>query len=345
MELFRKISTRGHTVLLTTHTLEQIDLADRIIFVDRGRVLYQGAPNGLLPAFGVKSVPEIYDKSRNGTLTVNGVAPGGESDTPVWSGHDTPLPFVKPRAVQAPSPLRQYGALLVRYTKILLRDLRNLSLLVLQVPLICLLLALVYRPGADYLPISFYFCIVVSAIWVGGVNGIREIAREWEIIERDVRAGLRISAYAGAKLTVFGLLSIVQSLLFAVLLRVCFVHFELRPEAVALLAAATVGGTVFGLAISTLSPRVSVAVSWLPVLFIPQVFFSGILVPFDRMTAPGEWLSWATIARPVFSLFKKVYVLNQSAWSGVEWGALAVLNVVLCILILVGLRMHDLKRR
>jgi hypothetical protein len=293
-----------------------------------------------MAAFGVNTVAEIYDKARTGTLAPQGKRHGSTDEQSSWNGHDTPLPFVKPVPLKAPSPLRLYSALMSRYTRILSRDSKSLALLVLQVPLVVLLLASVYRPGADFLPISFYFCIAVSSIWIGGVNGIREIAREWEVLERDVRAGLRLVSYAMAKLSVFGMLSLVQAVLFAGLLRLSFVHFDLQAATVALLAAGTLGGTILGLAISSISPRVSVAVSWLPILFIPQVFFSGILIPFDRMTAVGEWLSWATVARPLFSLFKRVYMLGQSAWTPVEWCALAVLDAVLCILILIGLHIH-----
>jgi hypothetical protein len=79
------------------------------------------------------------------------------------------------------------------------------------------------------------------------------------------------------------------------------------------------------------------AVSFLPIVFIPQIFFSGILMPFDEMPAPGVILSYATVARPVFSMFKKMCFFDQSLWILPDWLDLSLLCTGLIILFFGGI--------
>jgi len=71
--------------------------------------------------------------------------------------------------------------------------------MLLQAPIIALVLAFTFKPEAGYFPISFYFCLSISAIWMGGMNSIREIAREWPVMEREFRIGLSPSIYVLSK--------------------------------------------------------------------------------------------------------------------------------------------------
>ncbi|MBN1130033.1 MAG: hypothetical protein JXA71_13665, partial [Chitinispirillaceae bacterium] len=84
---------------------------------------------------------------------------------------------------------------------------------------------------------------------------------------------------------------------------------------------------------SACSGTVGRAVTALPVIFIPQIFFSGILIPFDRMTGMGRALSSLTVARPVFSLFKHVCLLEQPLFENPSWADLCFLNLGLIILV------------
>jgi ABC transport system ATP-binding/permease protein len=350
MALFRKICDEGHTVVLTTHALESVELCDSILFVNKGRIQYQGRPAEILRSLGLKSPADLYERSkrdsREGTAAV--VRQGDTSRTtrgvPTSGGKAGELPLVRVRRPFVRSTLAQVSMLVVRYFRIFSRDVRNLIIVFAQVPLICALLACVFTWDATFLPIPFYFCIAISAIWVGGVNAVREIARERELVRREYRAGLSLVAYALSKLAVFGTLSLVQSLLFGVLLNVVYGRSCSGWQVLLLLTVATTGGMLVGLGISSLCATVTRAVSWLPIVFIPQIFFSGILVPFDRMPGAGEALSYATVSRPVFSLLKRSCVLELSLWSRQDWLSLAFLFTALIILVLCGLRWSVARR-
>jgi hypothetical protein len=152
-----------------------------------------------------------------------------------------------------------------------------------------------------------------------------------------VRAGVSLWAYGAAKITVFVVMAAVQGVLFGLCLELLFKNFSLQPGSALLLGAGSSGGALLGLAISAVSHKVNRAISWLPILFIPQIFFSGILIPFDRMSALGRILSRATIARPLFSLFKKSCVLDLPLWPDREWGWFFVLAAVLIIFLFMGI--------
>jgi hypothetical protein len=228
--------------------------------------------------------------------------------------------------------------LIERYFKISLRDTRNLMLMLFQAPLIALVLSCTFKPGDDYFPVSFYFCLSISAIWMGGMNSIREIAREWTVIEREFRVGLSSAVYIASKIVVFGAISVFQALLFGCCIRLLFVDFAFTFGIGLLLATACMSGTILGLCISVFSKNVNMAISWLPIVFIPQIFFSGILVPFDEMSGLGRAVSHLTIARPLFSMFKKMCFLDQSIWVLSEWRALFFLCTGLIILMIAGMR-------
>jgi hypothetical protein len=217
------------------------------------------------------------------------------------------------------------------------RDVKNLVLVLLQAPLIALLLACVFRPGTDFFPLSFYFAVTISVIWIGGVNSVREVAREWPLVFREYRAGLSPGAYLAAKVIVFSVLSIVQALLFGGFLAAFFRHFRADAVVLLLLAAGSVGGALVGLCVSSLSAGVNRAISLLPVVLIPQIFFAGALVPFDRMPRVGRLFSRLTVSRPIFSLLKRTQLLELSVWHAEEWIALSLLFAVLTILAASGL--------
>jgi hypothetical protein len=110
-------------------------------------------------------------------------------------------------------------------------------------------------------------------------------------------------------------------------------------------AAACVAGAAMGLCISAFSTTVGRAISWLPVIFFPQLVLSGMVIPFDRMPDVGTWLSQATIARHVFWLLKKSSVLEQPLIVPDDFMPLFYLWVGLIILTIAGIFLHRRSRR
>ncbi len=334
MQLFRRISDRGHTMLMTTHTLEQIDFCDRLIFLHRGQVVFSGQPSELESFFGTRALADVYERAAKGALPPI-QSPGEEAD-PVR----IPLPAAAPRQhkPRTISFVRQCVMLFSRYATIMRRDRRNLLLLWLQAPLIAFFLGFVFKTDAQYLPLSFFFCVTISAIWVSGINAAQEIAREWLLLDREYRVGLSLPAYLCAKAAITVFSALVQALLFWAFLGMVFRTFPFTKDTLVLTAAGTISGGILGLCISACSGTVGRAITVLPILFIPQIFFSGILIPFDRMSDIGRLLSYLTVSRPVFSLFKHTCLLNQPLYESSSWPGLCFLNLGLIILCTIAVR-------
>jgi ABC-type multidrug transport system ATPase subunit len=332
MQLFRRIGDRGHTLLMTTHTLEQIESCDRLIFMHRGRVVFSGQPSELEPFFGTRTLADVYERVGQGTCPP---LPSPENEADIAP---PPLPESRRRKPRTISFVKQCAMLVSRYTRIMRRDRRTGALLLLQAPLIAVFLGFVFTGGSQFLPASFFFCVTISAIWMSGVNAAVEIAREWLLLDREFRVGLSLPAYLCAKAAVVFASALVQALLFWLFLGALFSNFPLSPDVLLLVAAGTVSGAVLGLCISACSGTVGRAVTALPIIFIPQIFFSGILIPFDRMTDMGRALSYCTVSRPVFSLFKHTCLLELPLFENPVWADLFFLNIGLIILLAIVVR-------
>jgi len=334
MQLFRRIGDRGHTLLMTTHTLEQIEFCDRLIFMHRGQVVFSGQPSELEPFFGTRTLADVYERVAKGGLPPL-PSPGAEADLMLLPAPAAPVKSRKPRTI---SFVKQYAMLVSRYAAIMRRDRRNLMLLFLQAPLIAAFLGFVFKSDAQYLPLSFFFCVTISAVWMSGVNAAQEIAREWLLLDREFRVGLSLPAYLCARAVVTAFSALLQALLFWFFLGVLFKTFPFTKDTLLLVAAGTVSGALLGLCISACSGTVGRAITALPIIFIPQIFFSGILIPFDRMSDIGRLLSYLTVSRPVFNLFKHTCLLDQPLFENPSWTGLCFLNLGLIILLTMAVR-------
>jgi ABC transport system ATP-binding/permease protein len=347
MSLFRAICDKGHTILLTTHTLEQIDLCNRVFFVSSGSLVFSGTPQEMRTTFGSSNLSEVYEKARAVRVGPETAVGTGRSQTGIRktsggrAGSERDIKLYKPKTV---SFIKQLLLLTWRYCKVCVRDVRTLLLMLLQAPLIALLLSFVFESGSTFLPLTFYFCISISVIWMGGMNSVREISREWPLIEREFRIGLSPSAYLISKCIVFCCLAVVQALIFGGCLHALFLNFCFTEQNATLLCAACASGSLLGLCISGMSRNVNMAISFLPIIFIPQIFFSGILMPFDEMPAFGRIFSHLTISRPVFSMFKKMSFFDQTLWHLDDWKGLFLLSIGLIILLFASIRYRHFIR-
>jgi ABC-type multidrug transport system ATPase subunit/pSer/pThr/pTyr-binding forkhead associated (FHA) protein len=333
MTLFRTICDKGHTLLLTTHTLEHINSCDRILFMNKGKLAFSGSPSEIMRRYDITSLSEVYEKER---LKPHAHKPASEG-RPNAENPSQRLPrrFYRPQRI---SFFLQLRLLVFRYFKISFRDSKNLLLMFLQAPLIAFMLMVTFSPGMIFFPVAFYFCLSTATVWMGGMNSIREIAREWKVIDREFRIGVSPIVYTASKIVVFSTIAVLQALVFGLCLRLFFSGFVLSFSIMLLLSTACCTGTILGLCISVFSKNVNMAISWLPIIFIPQIFFSGILMPFDEMSGLGRIVSHLTITRPVFSMFKKTCLLNQSPLHCPEWFALLFLSAGLILLMVLGIK-------
>src|SRR5256884_6536520 len=126
------------------------------------------------------------------------------------------------------------------------------------------------------------FIMAFAAVMFGCINGTREIVKEEPVYRRERTVNLGIMPYMFSKIVVLGILCLLQSavLVIIVALRAPFDHSTFLPPLVEMyisLALTSLAGLMLGLAISALAPNNDRATSFIPIILIPQVIFSGII--------------------------------------------------------------------
>jgi len=351
MRLFRRICDRGHTLILITHTLEQLELCDRLVYLQAGHVLFSGALRDICYRFNVTSLAQIYERMDADTPGGVGVDDdaGRRDDAAETGAYRHQIQSMDPPRRKWASALRhplrsalffarQSCVLTARYAKVYVRDRRNMLVLMAQTPLITLLLGLVYKTSIMQFPASFYFCLTVTGIWVGGLDAVREVAAELPLLAREAKCGMNRLAYVVARIATAAALSAVQALLFTASAVLIFRNLDFSMELLVLLFASILSGNVLGLAVSVCSGGVGRAISTLPIVLIPQIFFSGVLVQFEYMAELGRQISHLTVSRPVFSMMKWVFMLDSTLFPRREWMELFLLCLGLITIFWIALR-------
>ncbi|MEO6887890.1 MAG: ATP-binding cassette domain-containing protein [Ktedonobacteraceae bacterium] len=140
--------------------------------------------------------------------------------------------------------------------------------------------AILPNSGADAQ--TLLFIMGFAAVLFGCINGAREIVKERPIYQRERMVNVGLVPYLFSKLAVLGVLSLLQSalLVFLVNLKAPLQQGIIFPPALEIyisMALTALAGLMLGLTISALAPNTDRAMSFVPLILIPQVIFSGIL--------------------------------------------------------------------
>jgi ABC-type multidrug transport system ATPase subunit/pSer/pThr/pTyr-binding forkhead associated (FHA) protein len=323
VRLLRRLADAGRTILLTIHQPgpEVFRLLDNVVVVARdagkpqpGRLVYFG------PAYpdAVRFFNPTTAAKGSTDLSPDEVLRGlAKQPTETWLSHYRASTYYKeyvedragkrPAGAGTTAAIRprpeaawsQWWVLVCRCTAIKVKDVWNTAVLLGQAPLIALLIVIVYgrqlqQPVGPATPPDrlaeitgalgqAIFLMVLSALWFGCTNAVREIVGEWAVYRRERMVGLRLVPYVASKCTVLGALCVVQCLmLMGVIHWGCGLRAAWGAGAVLLLLVALVGVAI-GLTISALARTSEVAIALLPLVLLPMIIFAGVLHPIDQM--------------------------------------------------------------
>lgn len=236
MHLLKSLSDTGKTVIMVTHTVQNIDLCDRVVCMGKGGLLcYSGPPEEAKRYFGKKNFTNIYDDLNNDSERMadqwlNRTLHYDEEETIV--SHET-IPKQKRRLRRM---IRQFGVITTRYAEIMKNSTSRLVMLTVMPVLLTLLVCLAFQADAGlstklgltaatfmkrksfpflvaqdtYSLVTAFSC---AAFWTGIFNSIQEISKERSIYEREKFTGLASAPYVMSKFVILSILSLVQSLL------------------------------------------------------------------------------------------------------------------------------------
>lgn len=227
-------------------------------------------------------------------------------------------------------------------------------------------------PGTDAQKVLFIMAF--ATVLFGCINGAREIVKETAIYKRERAVNLGIMPYMFSKIVVLGLLCLFQS---AILVLVVNVGEPLQQgvflapllENYITLALTSLAGLMVGLTISAIAPNNDRAISFVPIILIPQVIFSGAIIPLkDWVTQilatvfPTRWAMAAlgtsiglhadkvggdklfgtdnTYHSTLFSIYSQSDALHRLLLS---WGALGAIIVVLAVIVGIALKRKDVR--
>jgi ABC-type multidrug transport system ATPase subunit len=182
MQLFMRLAGQDRAVLVATHATTSLDLCDEVIVLQDGQTAYRGGSSGarayVTAVAAEQRAASDVAPSSGADLETGGGSMGAEAQ----SIRSRVAPTA-PVAVSRPFRL-ELAVLAGRYLRTLVRDRRTLALLVLQAPVIGLLIAIVFHPGAlgaSASPIGaveLVFLVMTGAIWLGVASAVREVVKE-----------------------------------------------------------------------------------------------------------------------------------------------------------------------
>jgi len=239
MEWMRSLAhDHGKTVVIVTHATNHLHLCDSVIFLHDGHLVYHGPYPSLLEAHGVESVADLFGLYQTGQYEL--IPRTGDAGADEIPGETAPLLL---RTQRPPSGFWQFPTLLRRQAVLFWRDKGQLWLqiaLVLTFPAVVAVFALHGLPQVRnlnlaletnvvltledslfYLKELFHAASLISGLamfqvilltLMGANNGAREIAKEKDILEKELRAGLSATAYVAVKFLQLLVLSGLQAL-------------------------------------------------------------------------------------------------------------------------------------
>ncbi len=306
----RRLADRSATVVFTTHSTDDLEQCDRVVFMTRGgRVAFVGALDEAFDHFEVASITELYARLADSDTAAEFGLPALRDPEPVVTNGGVARRELSRRPVA--NGFTQWSVLTRRTLELLVRNRLTLSILLGSPALVVAMFAVLFRSGAfdvdDPSPSSMVmigFWVVFAAFFFGLTYGLLQVVTERTILRRELFVGLRPAAYVASKVTIlapFLLLVIVATL---AVLR-AFDRLPARPlptyisiGATLLLCALAALG--LGLLTSALVHSPAQATLALPMLCFPAVLFSGAILPVNLMATVGAGFSAAIPSRWAF---------------------------------------------
>ena len=220
METLRKLADNGQTVVLVTHSVDNLDFCDNVILLaSGGKVAYAGPSSTVFSKLGKKSWAEVFRFLATPDALLLATPKHEDSISTEIKDHHV---LARKQGI-----FKQIATLSQRYLRVIASDRFYLALLTL-IPVVIGAIAYaagskygfgsgtVTRTGFDYNPFAqaTILVLILGSIFVGLSTGVQEIVKENAIRKREQSVGIRASSYVVSKFLVLGLIVILQIVVF-----------------------------------------------------------------------------------------------------------------------------------
>ena len=302
MVTLRQLADKGTTTIVVTHSVQSVELCDLVlVLAPGGRLAFIGPPSKVSLHFRCPDLASVFH--------LLGTRQRAEwelefAQTTSYLKFGAPAP-ISAAAPETPLPTRSFPAdlrvMLVRYVRSLIGDRRRLILLLAQAPVLGAILAAVlfrnaFVEGSGQATRQYLLATVLAMSWLGGSNSVREIVQERDVFRREMAVGVSATAFVVSRWIVLSVATAVQAI---VLHLVASSRQQndigqgalLRAGQIELILALIGVGVVsvgIGLLISALVTDTPRALTLLPLVIIPTLLLSGLVVPTSGRTGVQE---------------------------------------------------------
>lgn len=331
----KQLAFLGHTIILTTHSYEALEIADKILVLHQGQQAFFGSPKEAYNYFASDD-PETILTNLNDETATQWKTTQQQRIAPMRSTSAVealvPSYFPKTRL----SPVFFYKLSIT--AKQWFRDKGKFLTLLLQPLIIGFLFSQIFSNLTSLWIVAF--AIILSANWLSLSLSIREIVQEKEILQAEFRKGVPILPTILAKALLPTVVAFVQTLIVYLFVGFRTLNWPSPPQLLLVILLMVLPPVAVGLAVSSLTKNAGQANAMLPLLIIPQVALAGALVPLDQMQAIGRALSTV-----IWSRYNQASLLNLllERKDAIENTILA-LSITLCFYIVVAIKLNCSKK-
>ncbi|TWE09436.1 FHA domain-containing protein [Rudaeicoccus suwonensis] len=238
MQTLRQLADGGRTVGVITHSVANLNVCDKVLLLaPGGKVAYFGPPGEILSFFGATDFADVFN-----TVTADPDAAQRRFRESPMESEQVEGPLSAPRREAPPleKPPRQQSipsqlsTLARRHVRVILAD-KGYSIFMIALPIALALVAMLV-PGSYGLkqqpaigmgpgqvrfhttePLMLLVFLVIGSVFMGTAATIRELVGERAIYNREKAVGLSPQAYLWGKLTIFGVLNLLQAAIMVLL--------------------------------------------------------------------------------------------------------------------------------
>ncbi len=239
MQMLKKLSETGKTVIMVTHTVQNINICDRLICMGNGGLLcYSGKPENALGFFGKNDMIDIYDDLNENSQAVSQRFAEQQAKAQPEGIKDMESSTVQKKAAGFSFKVftKQFLVMTARYAEIIKNSRSRLIMLIAMPIALTFLVCIAFQADGDLYNIfgltidrdclpflvagdtmKLMFAFSCAAFWVGIFNSVQEISKERTIFEREQFTGVKAVPYVLSKFVIIGIICFIQTLIMQML--------------------------------------------------------------------------------------------------------------------------------
>ena len=332
----KQLAFLGHTIILTTHSYEALEIADKILVLHQGQQAFFGSPKETYNYFESDNPETILTNLNDETATQWKTVLQERVTAPIrsTSALEALVPSYFPKMHLSPVFLYKLSITAKQW----FRDKGKFLTLLLQPLIIGFLFSQIFSNLTSLWIVAF--AIILSANWLSLSLSIREIVQEKEILQAEFRKGVPVLPTILSKALLPTVVAFIQTLIVYTFVGFRTLNWPSPPQLLLVILLMVLPPVAMGLVVSSLSKNAGQANAMLPLLIIPQVALAGALVPLDQMQPIGRVLSTV-----IWSRYNQGSLLNLllERKDSIENTILAI-AITLCFYIVVAIKLNWSKK-